>query len=106
MHGRYGGWTSFDTAIRTQTRREPPAADATFDVTRRRHGRAGEFRFRGAPAARRVWDFGDGTRRVRGKSVTHAYERPGRYRVISTAVDRAGRRDVYVRELRVPALRG
>jgi hypothetical protein len=100
MSGRYDGWLDFGTAIFTRTDQPGPAANAAFRATRIA---ARRFALRGAGTARRVWRFGDGTRRVRGRRVTHAYERPGRYRVTSTVSARGGPRDVYVREVRARA---
>ncbi len=41
-------------------------------------------------AVQYVWNFGDGTR-LQGKTVTHAYDKQGIYRVIFTAEDELGR---------------
>ena len=98
MSGRYDGWLDFGTAIRTRTKRARPAANASFKA--RRVG-ARRFDFRGARADRRVWRFGDGSGPIRGRHVTHTFAQPGRYRITSTARRRGGRRDVFVRELRV-----
>jgi len=95
MRGPYNGWLDFGTGIHTRTKGPRPRANASFAV--RRAG-ARQFDFRGARAKRRIWHFGDGTRPVSGRAVTHTYPRPGRYRVLSTA--RGGRRDVFVREVR------
>ncbi len=102
MHGRYDTWLDFGTSIRTRLGRRPGRVpDARF-AARRRAG-AGIVAFEGAPARRRVWRFGDGTRAA-GRRVTHAYRRPGRYRVVSTAFGRGGARDVFVRQVRVRRL--
>ena len=102
MSGRYTGWLDFGTSIRARLRRPARAVpDASFHARRRARPRA--FAFEGAPARARVWRFGDGSGPARGRRVTHAYDRSGRYRVVSTALGprRAGvRRDVFVRELR------
>ena len=100
MSGRYDGWLDFGTAIFTRTDRPGPAANAAFKAIR---VRARRFAFRGAHAPQRVWRFGDGTGRVRGRRVTHTYERPGRYRVTSAVAARGGPRGVYVREVRARA---
>ena len=101
MSGRYTGWLDFGTSIRTRLRRpQGPVPDAAFTIRRRG---ARTFAFEGAPARRRVWRFGDGTRPVRGRRVTHAYGRRGRYRVLSVAFGRRDarvRRDLFVREAR------
>lgn len=39
-----------------------------------------------------VWDFGDGSRRVRGERTRHIYRKPGRYVARVQVSDRFGRR--------------
>ena len=95
MRGPYNGWLDWGTTIQIRTKHRGQVANASFRIVRT--GKR-EFRFRGARAKRRLWRFGDGSRPVRGREVTHTYEVPGRYRV--TSVARGGRRDVFVRELR------
>ena len=97
MSGRYTGWLDFGTAIFTRTDQPGPAANAEFRAIRLR---ARRFAFRGVGAPQRVWRFGDGTGRARGRRVAHTYARPGRYRVTSTVTPRGGPRDVYIREVR------
>lgn len=100
MHGRYTGWLDFSTSIQTRLRRgsgRPP--NATFSVSRGRDRRT--FAFRAAINGRHVWRFGDGNSAIaRGRRISYTYRRRGRYRVVSTAF-RGGRRDVFVREVRV-----
>jgi hypothetical protein len=100
MRGRYTGWLDFGTSIRARLRRRPGRIpNATFSVSRRRDPRT--FTFKGASAGRHVWRFGDGTTAVAvGRRIAYTYLRRGRYRVVSTAF-RGGRRDVFVREVRV-----
>lgn len=104
MTGRYAGWLDFGTSIETRVRRGARRMpDASFDVVRAATRSSRRVRFRGVRAAAREWNFGDGTRRVGGRRVGHTYKRPGRYRVSSTARNRAAKRDVFVREIRVRA---
>ncbi len=104
MRGRYTGWLDFGTSIRARLRgRAVPVPDARFSLRVRPGSRV--VALKGAPARRRVSRFGDGSGRVRGRHVTHRYERAGRYRVVSTAFGEQGakvRRDVFVRQVRVP----
>ena len=101
MRGRYTSWLDFGTSIRTRLRADlGRVPDGSFASARQRPR---EFAFDGAPALRRVWRFGDGSRPVSGERVKHTYERPGRYTVVSTAFGRRSarvRRDVFVREVR------
>src|SRR6185503_20515983 len=100
MHGRYTGWLDFGTSIRTrlrQPRTDPPNAAFVFS---RGHDRR-TFVFRAATGGRHVWRFGDGNSAIeRGRRITYTYRSKGRYRVAATAFAH-GRRDVFVRELRV-----
>jgi PKD repeat protein len=101
MRGRYTTWLDFGTSIRARLRRGlGHVPNGTFESARQ-STRA--FAFEGAAARRRVWRFGDGSGPVSGERVRHAYERRGRYTVVSTAFGRPDarvRRDVFVREVR------
>ena len=100
MHGRYTGWLDFGTSIRTRLRQRagrPP--NAAFSVSRGRDRRT--FVFRAATEAGTCGGSAMGTAPIaRGRRITYTYRRKGRYRVVSTAF-RHGRRDVFVREVRV-----
>ena len=98
MNGQYTSWLDFGTGIQTRTARRRPVANASFMAIRIRGQR---FAFWGARADRRTWRFGDGTGQVRGRRVKHRFAEPRRYWITSTAKRRGGRRDVFVRELRV-----
>ena len=97
MHGRYDTWLDFGTSIRTRLGRRPGRKpNAAFRVSR---GRGPTATFSGAAAGHRTWRFGDGSVAV-GRRVSHRYRTKGRYSVVSTLF-REGRRDVFVREVRV-----
>lgn len=59
-----------------------------------------EQRFAASGAGVAVWDFGDGTS-ASGRVVRHAFAQPGRYDVLLTVTDAAGRRAAFGRELYV-----
>jgi hypothetical protein len=63
--------------------------------------RAGaDQRFAATGDGEAVWDFGDGTTAT-GRVVRHAFAQPGRYEVLLTVTDAAGRRAAFGRELYV-----
>ena len=97
MHGRYDTWLDFGTSIRTRLRRRPGLVpNAAFRMAR---GRGATVTFSGAAAGHRTWRFGDGSVAI-GRRVRHQYREKGRYSVVSTLF-RGGRRDVFVREVRL-----
>jgi len=59
-----------------------------------------EQRFAATGDGEATWDFGDGTT-AGGRVVRHAFAQPGRYDVLLTVTDAAGRRSAFGRELYV-----